>query len=122
MVQRMKPGSVILDVSIDQGGCVETSRPTTWASPAYTEFGVTHFCVPNMPSNVGRTATYALSNAMLPYILKIANNGLKKALKTDAGLSRGVFTCGGTVTNSAVAEKFNLNYVDLDKALGGGRA
>jgi alanine dehydrogenase len=122
MVQRMKPGSVILDVSIDQGGCVETSRPTTWASPTYTEFGVTHFCVPNMPSNVGRTATYALSNAMLPYILNIANKGLRAALEEDSGLYKGVYTYNGTVTNAAVAEKFNLNYIDLNSAVGGGRA
>lgn len=122
MVQKMKPGSVIVDVSIDQGGCIETSRPTTWASPAYAEYGVTHFCVPNMPSNVGRTATYALSNAILPYILEIANKGLKSALGDDSGLARGVYTLNGAVTNKAVAEKFEMPYVELENALEGGRA
>lgn len=122
MVQRMKPGSVILDVSIDQGGCMETSRPTTWASPSYVEYGVTHFCVPNMPSNVGRTATYALSNSMLPYILNIANHGLEAALKADPGLSKGVYTYNGAVTNHAIAAKFGLPHVELAKALGGGRS
>ncbi len=122
MVQKMKPGSVIIDVSIDQGGCIETSRPTTWASPAYTECGVTHFCVPNMPSNVGRTATYALSNAMLPYILEIANKGLKAALGDDSGLARGVYTFNGAVTNKAVANKFEMPHVELANVLEGGRA
>jgi len=122
IVQDMKPGSVIIDVSIDQGGCTETSRPTTWASPTYVEHGITHFCVPNMPSNVGRTATYALSNAMLPYIISIANNGLRAALKSDSGLGRGVYTFGGAVTNKAVATKFEKPFMDLNKVLEGGRA
>ncbi len=122
LVRSMKPGSVILDVSIDQGGCVETSRPTTWASPAYKEFDVTHFCVPNMPSNVGRTATYALSNAILPYILDIANNGLKAALEADPGLAKGVYTYNGAVTNRAVSRKFDTPFIELAKALKGGRA
>jgi alanine dehydrogenase len=122
MVAKMKPRSIIIDVSIDQGGCVETSRPTTWASPVYVEHGVTHFCVPNMPSNVGRTATYALSNAVLPYILDIANNGLKAALLADPGLQKGVYTYNGAVTNRAVADKFEFAYLDLDEALKGDRA
>jgi len=122
MVGRMKPGSVIIDVSIDQGGCIETSRPTTWASPAYVEHEITHFCVPNMPSNVGRTATYALSNAMLPYIMSIANKGLVAALKADSGLSKGIYTFDGAITNKAVAAKFDMPYVELAQALKGGRA
>jgi alanine dehydrogenase len=122
MVGRMKPGSIIIDVSIDQGGCVETSRPTSWASPVYVEHGVTHFCVPNMPSNVGRTATYALSNAVLPYILDIAGRGLKEALLADPGLQKGVYTYNGRVTNRAVADKFEFDYLDLVEALKGDRA
>jgi len=122
MVQAMKPGSVIIDVSIDQGGCIETSRPTTWASPSYIDHGITHFCVPNMPSNVGRTATYALSNAMLPYILSIANMGLEEALKEDPGLGKGVYTYNGKVTNKAVAAKFEMKHIGLAKLLGGARA
>ena len=121
MVSRMKPGSVIIDVSIDQGGCIETSRPTTWASPVFKEHEITHFCVPNMPSNVGRTATYALSNAMLPYILDIANRSLKVALEADPGLARGVYTFNGAVTNLAVSRKFEKSFVDLAVALKGGR-
>lgn len=122
MVQSMKPGSVIIDVSIDQGGCIETSRPTTWASPAYTEHGVTHFCVPNMPSNVGRTATYSLSNAVLPYILNIADKGLKAALLDDPGLAKGVYTYNGAITNRALAERFHAKHIDLRTALKGNRA
>lgn len=121
MVRRMKPRSIIIDVSIDQGGCGETSRPTTWASPVYVEHGVTHFCVPNMPSNVGRTATYALSNAVLPYVLNIANNGLKAALLSDPGLQKGVYTYNGRVTNRAVADKFEFAYLDLIEGLKGDR-
>ena len=119
MVAKMKPRSIIIDVSIDQGGCMETSRPTTWASPVYVEHGVTHFCVPNMPSNVGRTATYALSNAVLPYILNIANNGLKATLLSEPGLQKGVYTYNGGVTNRAVADKFEFDYLDLVEALKG---
>jgi len=121
MVQSMKPGSVIIDVSIDQGGCIETSRPTNWASPVYKDYEITHFCVPNMPSNVGRTATYALSNSMIPYILKIADYGLDTALKSDTGLRKGVYTYQGKITNKAIASKFNMDYVALEKSLGGGQ-
>jgi len=119
MVENMKPRSVILDVSIDQGGCVETSRPTNWHTPTFVKHGVTHFCVPNMPSNVGRTATYALSNVSLPYIKSIADNGLVNALKQDAGLGRGVYTTGGMVTNAAVARQFAKELVPLSEAIGG---
>jgi alanine dehydrogenase len=119
MVANMKPGSVIIDVSIDQGGCAETSRPTNWHTPSYVKHGVTHFCVPNMPSNVGRTATYALSNVALPYIKAIADNGLKAALGKDPGFGKGVYTVNGMITNAAVAKKFNKEYVPLEKAIGG---
>jgi alanine dehydrogenase len=119
MVEKMKPRSIILDISIDQGGCVETSRPTNWHTPTFVKHGITHFCVPNMPSNVGRTATYALSNVSLPYIKSIADNGLVEALKRDAGLGRGVYTTNGIVTNAAVARQFSRELVPLDDALGG---
>ncbi len=118
LVENMKPGSVIIDVSIDQGGCIETSRPTNWHTPSFVKHGVTHFCVPNMPSNVGRTATYALSNAALPYIKSIADNGLIKALKADTGLQKGVYTHDGKVTNSAISKKFKKELFSLDNIMG----
>jgi alanine dehydrogenase len=122
MVENMKPGSIILDISIDQGGCVETSRPTNWHTPTFVKHGITHFCVPNMPSNVGRTATYALSNVSLPYIKSIADNGLVDALKKDPGLGKGVYTTNGLVTNAAVARQFSKELVPLDDALEGIRS
>jgi alanine dehydrogenase len=121
IVKSMKPGSVILDVSIDQGGCVETSRPTNWVTPAYQLHGVTHFCVPNMPSNVGRTATYALCNATLPYISKIAALGPEKAFADDPGLARGVYIYRKTVTNHAIAKRFSLEHTPLFEIIDGGR-
>ncbi len=120
IVSTMKPGTVIMDVSIDQGGCFETSHPTNWASPTYKVHGVTHFCVPNMPSNVGRTATYALVNASLPYIAAIANNGLVKAFNDDSGLARGVYTYRGKVTNLSLAKRFNLSQTPLYELFAGG--
>jgi alanine dehydrogenase len=118
IVKTMKAGSVILDVSIDQGGCFETSRPTSWANPSYVLHGITHFCVPNMPSNVGRTATYALANATLPYIKSIADRGPLAAFLEDDGLAKGVYTLGGHVTNHTVARRFNLEYTPLESILG----
>jgi alanine dehydrogenase len=117
IVKSMKSGSVILDVSIDQGGCVETSRPTNWATPAYMIYGVTHFCVPNMPSNVGRTATYALVNATLPYIKSIVDNGPEKAIIQDSGLAKGVYTYKGNVTHPSLAKRFNMGYTPLSEIL-----
>ncbi len=122
IVKMMKPGSVILDVSIDQGGCVETSRPTTWASPSYKVHEVTHFCVQNMPSNVGRTATYALVNAALPYVMNIAANGAREAFKSDASLARGVYTYQGTVTSLSLSKRFNIEQTPLLELLDGGTA
>src|SRR5207302_11048757 len=87
---RMKPGAVIVDVAIDQGGCVETSRPTTHRQPTYVVDGVVHYCVTNMPGAVGRTSTIALCNATLPYALKIANKGYRKAAEEDAGFKEGI--------------------------------
>jgi alanine dehydrogenase len=107
MVRRMQPGSVIVDVSIDQGGCVETARPTSHSHPVYSEFGVTHYCVTNMPGAYPRTSTLALTNATLPYVLKLASGGLG-ALRDDAGFARGVNTCRGYVTYQAVAQALAL--------------
>jgi alanine dehydrogenase len=120
LVKKMKPGAVILDVSIDQGGCVETSRPTNWASPSYKVHGVTHFCVQNMPSNVGRTATYALINAALPYMLNIANNGPETAFVKDPGLAKGVYTYRGNVTNLSLARRFEIEHTPLFDLINGG--
>ena len=120
LVQQMKPGSVILDVSVDQGGCVETTRPTNWANPSYTLYDVTHFCVPNMPSNVGRTATYALANAVLPFIRLVADVGPEKAFKENRGLARGVYTFKGNVTNEAIGKRFQIKTVLLSGLMEGG--
>lgn len=110
MVKRMKRGAVIMDVSIDQGGCVETSRVTTISDPVYTLHGVIHYCVPNMPAIVSRTATYGLTNASLVYITNVAENGLSNALMGDEGLSKGVCIHKGVCCNEALAETFGLDY------------
>jgi alanine dehydrogenase len=110
MVKTMKKGSVIIDVSIDQGGCVETSYPTTLSDPIFIKHNVIHYCVPNIPSLVARTASYGLTNASIEYILNIADNGLSNALLGDVGLSKGVCTYNGTCTNEIIAETFDLEY------------
>jgi alanine dehydrogenase len=104
----MKNGSVIVDVAIDQGGCIETSRPTTHQQPTFAVEGVVHYCVTNMPGAVGRTSTIALCNATLPYALKIANLGYERAADEDSGFAQGINLVGGRVTNSAVAESFHM--------------
>jgi len=104
MVSRMKKGAVIVDVAIDQGGCVETARPTSHSDPSYTVDGVVHYCVTNMPGAVPHTSTLALTNATFPYVLRIANNGAKEALKQDAGFAEGLNTWLGTLTHKGVAE------------------
>jgi alanine dehydrogenase len=106
----MKHGAVIIDVAIDQGGCLETSRPTTHSHPTYIVDGIVHYCVTNMPGAVGRTSTYALCNVTFPYALRIANRGLVPACKADPGLSEAVNIYAGKVTNQAVAETFGLKY------------
>ena len=117
MISNMNPGSVVVDVSIDQGGCLETSRPTTHSDPIYLIDGVVHYMVTNMPGGVPRTSTYALSNATLPYALKLAEHGLKQAVRQDPALARGVNTYGGEVTYPAVAEAFALQPAELEKIL-----
>src|SRR5207237_1408107 len=99
MVKAMKDGSVLADVAIDQGGCTETSRPTTHSDPVYTVDGVTHYCVANMPGAVPITSTNALTNATLPYVEAIADNGLREAVARDRALARGVNVLEGKVTS-----------------------
>lgn len=106
----MKPGSVIIDVAIDQGGCVETSRPTTHMSPTYMVDDVLHYCVTNMPGAVGRTSTFALCNVTLPYILQLAKLGIDAAVKNSKPLATAANIMGGRVTNQAVAETFEMEF------------
>jgi alanine dehydrogenase len=107
-LKKMKPGAVIIDVAIDQGGCVETAKPTTHSQPTYIVDDVVHYCVANMPGAVGRTSTYALCNVTLPYALQIANKGWERAAKENPALLHGVNVTGGKVTNQPVAETFKL--------------
>jgi len=113
MVKEMKKGAVIVDVSIDQGGCIETSRITTLSDPVFSYKDVIHYCVPNMPALVSRTASYGLNNAAIGYIQDIAEHGLANALLGDAGLSKGVCTYNASCTNEAVANIFNVEYRKL---------
>jgi alanine dehydrogenase len=104
LLRKMRPGSVIVDVGIDQGGIAETSRPTSHSAPIFVEEGVIHYCVPNMPSAVARTATLALTQATLPYALQLANLGLRRALEKDAGLMQGLQVHAGKLTHAGLAE------------------
>ena len=113
MIKKMKPGSVFVDVSIDQGGTSETSRPTSHFEPVYVEEGVIHYCVTNMPGAVPNTSTYALTNATLPYILKIAANGLVDAAKKDLALAKGINTYKGKLTNEQVGEALKIKHEPL---------
>ena len=117
MVRTMKQGSVIVDVAIDQGGCVETSHATTHADPTYVVDGVVHYCVANMPGAVARTSTFALNNVTLPYTLALANHGWKKALAQDGHLRNGLNVCEGQVTCEPVAQAHNLPYVKAESFL-----
>ena len=112
MLKFMKRGSVIVDVAIDQGGCVETSKPTTHGDPTYIVDDVVHYCVANMPGGVPRTSTFALNKATLPYLVKLANKGYQKALGEDKNFLAGLNVCKGQVTYKAVAEVFGHEYVD----------
>jgi alanine dehydrogenase len=109
----MKNGAVIVDVAIDQGGCIETARPTTHQQPTFVVDGVVHYCVTNMPGAVGRTSTIALCNATLPYALKIANKGYEAAAAEDPGLGEGINLANGRVTNAAVAESLHMKHQPL---------
>lgn len=109
----MKPGAVVIDVCIDQGGCFETSRPTTHSAPTYLVDGILHYCVTNMPGAVGRTSTYALCNVTFPYLKRIVSEGLQAACQRDSGLAAAVNMLEGRVTNQAVAETFGLKLGSL---------
>ena len=117
MIKSMKRGSVIVDVAIDQGGCVETSKPTTHADPTYVVDDVVHYCVANMPGGVPMTSTLALNAATLPFVLNLAQNGYQDALSSDANFLAGLNVCQGNVTYKAVAEDLDYEFVDPSKAI-----
>ncbi|MEO3430119.1 alanine dehydrogenase [Pelagibius sp. CAU 1746] len=118
MVRQMRPGSALVDIAIDQGGCFETSRGTTHSDPTYIEEGAVHYCVTNMPGAVARTSTFALNNATLPFTLALANKGYRRALADDPHLKEGLNVAGGKVTYKAVAEAHGMDYVAAEEALG----
>jgi alanine dehydrogenase len=117
MVQRMRPGSVLVDIAIDQGGCFETSRPTTHSNPTYVDEGAVHYCVTNMPGAVARTSTYALTNATLPFVLALAGKGWRQAMIDDPYLAAGLNIDAGRVTHMAVAEALGLRFTPVREAL-----
>ncbi len=114
MIKKMRPGSVVVDISIDQGGCFETSRPTTHQNPTYVVDGVVHYCVTNMPGAVPRTSTFALNNVTLPFVLALANLGYKQAMRLDPHLLKGLNVCKGRVTHPAVANALHQEYTPAD--------
>lgn len=116
LIREMEPGSAFVDIAIDQGGCAETSRPTTHDSPSYIEEGVVHYCVTNMPGAVPRTSTYALTNVTFPYILEIADKGWERALHEDRVLAKGLNVYKGVLTNRKVADAFGWSYRDFEAA------
>ncbi len=117
MVKRMRPGSVLVDIAIDQGGCFETSHPTTHAKPTYVEEGVVHYCVTNMPGAVARTSTFALTNATLPFVLALADKGWHRALADDPHLRNGLNVHAGCVVHMAVAHALGMPHVPPDGVL-----
>ena len=117
MLEAMKPGSVFVDVAVDQGGCAETTRATTHSDPVYEECGVVHYCVANMPGAVPRTSTFALNNVTLPYAQQLANSGFEAACQRNPGLAEGVNTYRGHITYQAVAESQNAEYRALSDVL-----
>jgi alanine dehydrogenase len=117
MLGRLKPGAVLVDVSIDQGGCFETSRPTTHSDPTYVVDGIVHYCVANMPGAVPVTSTFALTNVTFPYVEAIAERGVREAVGRDRALARGVNVVDGKLTYEAVAEAHGLEFSPLEQAL-----
>jgi len=113
LVSRMKPGSVIVDVSVDQGGCIETTKPTTHSAPIYVVDGVVHYCVANMPGIVPRTSTYALTNATFPYLLRLVSDGVDRAIHADPGLAKGVNLKDGKIVHRGVAEAHGLPFTPV---------
>jgi alanine dehydrogenase len=118
MVRKMRPGSVVVDIAIDQGGCLETSKPTTHSSPTYVEEGVVHYCVTNMPGAVARTSTIALGNATLPFVMALANKGWRQALIDDPHLCNGLNVHAGVVTYKAVADDLGVAFKPAASVLG----
>ncbi|MES2626001.1 MAG: alanine dehydrogenase [Pseudomonadota bacterium] len=118
IIRRMRPGSVVVDVAIDQGGCFETSHPTTHSNPTFVVDGVVHYCVANMPGVVPRTSTFGLNNATLPYVLRLADLGLQSALTMDDGFRKGLNVHAGQVTCEAVAKAHGMAYVPAENILG----
>lgn len=117
MVSSMKPGAVIVDVSVDQGGCVETTRPTTHENPTFLKYGVVHYCVTNMPGAVGRTSTYALANVTLPYIKQLADKGWRLAMIENPTLMKGLNIASGKMVYKAIADEFKLPYVHPEEVI-----
>jgi alanine dehydrogenase len=117
MLAEMQPGAVVVDVAIDQGGCIETARPTTHSDPVYEVDGIVHYCVANMPGGVPVTSTKALTNATLPYVEAIADHGLGDAVASDPALGAGVNVLDGKITYEAVAEAHGLDYTPLAEVL-----
>ena len=113
LVKKMKPGSVIVDVAVDQGGCCETTRPTTHSDPVYVVDGVLHYCVTNMPGIVPHTSTLALTNTTLPYIVRLASEGVEKAIRSDPGLAKGVNVMNGRITCQGVADAYGLRFTPV---------
>ena len=116
-IKKMKPGAVIVDVAIDQGGCVETSKPTTHDEPTYVVDDVIHYCVANMPGGVPKTSTYALNNVTLPFMLELANKGWQKALSDNPHLKEGLNVAHGKVTCEPVAQALGYDYTPADRLL-----
>ncbi|TVR19424.1 MAG: alanine dehydrogenase [Balneolaceae bacterium] len=115
MVQNMKPGSVIVDTVIDQGGCVSSSEPTTHSNPVFTKYDVVHYCVPNIPSNVARTATYALNNVIVPYLIELGDaGGIQQCLWKNTALRNGTYTYKKHLTKKALADQFDIPFRDID--------
>ncbi len=117
MISTMKPGSVVVDVAVDQGGCIETTHPTTHSNPTFLVDGVVHYCVSNMPGAVPRTSTYGLNNATLPYMVRLANMGTIAAIQSDPALAKGVNTFKGHITYPTVAEAFGMEWKPLEALL-----
>jgi alanine dehydrogenase len=113
----MKPGTVLVDVAVDQGGCIETCRPTTHENPTYVIDGILHYCVANMPGAVPYTSTVALTNATLPYVVQLANKGWRKAVAESKEIERGLNIMQGKIVYKAVAEAFGMEYTPLSEVL-----
>jgi alanine dehydrogenase len=118
MVRSMKARTVVMDIAIDQGGCVETSRPTTNVDPVFEKYGVTHYCVPNIASAVPRTCSYAFNSNLKPFLAEVAELGVAEAARRDPGLRNGIYFHGGACTHARLCDLFNFEYTPIDEALG----